>query len=145
MEEFLKRVNKPGEEAPAQTASPAGKAEVLSASSDSEDQERVTAAQTATLSTENQKPPSSRVAFAEPGESNLMGEAPDAAASGSDQGADRQERQLVPLDIPDYLRVETEDVSQGASVFYKLEMNGQWTSLPSLCGVSLFSSFTEAH
>lgn len=84
------------------------------------------AAQTATLSTEKQKPPSPHVAFTEPGESNLVEEAQDAAASGSDQGADRQERQLVPLDIPDYLRAETEDVSQGASDFSKLAMNGQW-------------------
>ncbi|NWR59039.1 TGS1 synthase, partial [Bucorvus abyssinicus] len=105
VEEFLKRVNKAGEEAPAQTASPAGKAEAVSTSSDSEDQESGTAAQTVTLSAENQKAPSSSVAFTEPGESNLVEEEQDVAASGSnDQGADRQERQLVPLDIPDYLR-----------------------------------------
>uniref|UniRef100_A0A8C3KA17 Trimethylguanosine synthase n=1 Tax=Calidris pygmaea TaxID=425635 RepID=A0A8C3KA17_9CHAR len=119
VEEFLKQVNKPGEEATSQTASPRSKVEASSSSSDSEDQEGVTATQTVTLNAESQKPPSSSVAFTEPGRSNLEEEAGDAAASGSDgQGAGRQEhgcgRQLVPLDIPDYLRVETEDVSQAA-------------------------------
>lgn len=132
MEEFLKRVNEPGEEAASQTASPQGKAEALSVSSDSEDQESITAAQTATLNAENQKPPSSPAAVTEPGGNHLEEEAQDAAASSSDgQGAGRQERgcgrQLVSLDIPDYLRAETEDVSQGTSVSYKLEMNWQWT------------------
>ncbi|XP_059671426.1 trimethylguanosine synthase [Gavia stellata] len=120
VEEFLKRVVNPGEEATSQTASPQVKAEALSASSDSEDQENsvtATAAQTATLNAENQKPPSSSAAFTEHGGSNLEEEAQDAAASGSNgQGAGRQERgcgrQLVSLDIPDYLRAETEDISQ---------------------------------
>ncbi|XP_014808115.1 PREDICTED: trimethylguanosine synthase [Calidris pugnax] len=112
VEEFLKQVNKPGEEAPSQTASPRSKVEASSSSSDSEDQEGVIAMQTVTLNAENQNPPSSSVAFTEPGGSNLEEEAGDAAASGSDgRGAGRQ---LVPLDIPDYLRVETEDVSQAA-------------------------------
>lgn len=132
VEEFLKRVNKTGEEATSQTASPQGKAEASPASSDSEDQEGVTAAQTATLNAENQKPPSSSMAFTEPGGSNLEEEAQDVAVSGSDgPGAGRQEhgcgRQLVSLDIPDYLRAETEDVSQGTSVSHRLEMNWQWT------------------
>ncbi|XP_076185812.1 trimethylguanosine synthase [Aptenodytes patagonicus] len=117
VEEFLKRVNKPGEEAASQTASPQGKAEALSVSSDSEDQESIAAAQTATLNAENQKPPSSSAAVTEPGGNHLEEEAQDAAASSSDgQGVGRQERgcgrQLVSLDIPDYLRAETEDVSQ---------------------------------
>ncbi|XP_074675159.1 trimethylguanosine synthase isoform X3 [Strix aluco] len=118
VEEFLKRVNKPGEEAPSQTASPWGKPEALSSSSsDLEDQESVTVTQTATLNTENQKPPSSSAAFTEPGGSNLEEEALHVSASGSDDGGvGRQEcgcgRQLVSLDIPDYLRAETEDVSQ---------------------------------
>ncbi|KAM9303137.1 trimethylguanosine synthase isoform 2-T2 [Morus bassanus] len=117
VEEFLKQVNKPGEEAPSQTASPQGNAEALSASSDSEDQESVTAAQTAMLNAQKQKPPSSSVAFTEPGGSNLEEEAQDVAANGSDgQDTGRQEhgcgRQIVSLDIPDYLRAETEDFSQ---------------------------------
>ncbi|KAK4827649.1 hypothetical protein QYF61_020421 [Mycteria americana] len=117
VEEFLKRVNKPGEEATSQTASPQGKAEASSASSEEEDQESVTAAQAATLNAENQKPPSSTATFTEPGGHSLAEGAQDAAASGSDgQGAGRQERgcgrQLVSLDIPDYLRAEAEDVSQ---------------------------------
>ncbi|KAF1647022.1 Trimethylguanosine synthase, partial [Eudyptes chrysocome] len=92
VEEFLKRVHKPGEEAASQTASPQGKAEALSVSSDSEDQESITAAQTATLNAENQKPPSSRAAVTEPGGNHPAEEAQDAAASGSDeQGAGRQE------------------------------------------------------
>ncbi|KAM6141479.1 trimethylguanosine synthase [Phoenicopterus ruber ruber] len=126
VEEFLKQVNKPGEEATSQTASPQGKAEASSSSSDSEDQEGVTAAQTVTLNAENQKPPSSSAAGCEPGRSNLEEEARDAAASGSDgRDAGRQERgcgrQLVSLDIPDYLRAETEDAGQGTSVSCKLE------------------------
>ncbi|XP_074755042.1 trimethylguanosine synthase isoform X2 [Athene noctua] len=118
VEEFLKRVNKPGEEAPSQTASPWGKPEASSASSsDLEDRESVTATQTVTLNAENQKPPSSSVAFTEPGGSNLEEDALHASASGSDdRGVGRQEhgrgRQLVSLDIPDYLQAETEDISQ---------------------------------
>ncbi|XP_037236619.1 trimethylguanosine synthase isoform X1 [Falco rusticolus] len=118
VEEFLKRVNKPGEEATSQTAFPQDVVEeALSMSSDSEDQESVTVAQTVTLNAQNQKPLLSSVALTEPGGSNLEEEVQDTAASGSDgQGAGRQERgsgrQLVSLDIPDYLRVETEDVSQ---------------------------------
>ncbi|KAM6103015.1 trimethylguanosine synthase isoform 2-T2 [Theristicus caerulescens] len=117
VEEFLKQVNKPGEEATSQAASPQGKAETLSASSDSEDQESITMTQTATLNAENQKPPSSSVTLAEPGVRSLEEGAEEAAAGSSDgQGAGRQEqgcgRQLISLDIPDYLRAETEDVSQ---------------------------------
>ncbi|XP_068252292.1 trimethylguanosine synthase isoform X2 [Nyctibius grandis] len=116
VEEFLKQVNKPGEEATSQTASPQGKEEASSASSDSEDQEGVAAPHTVALNAENQKPLSSSAAGCEPGRSNLEEEAQEAAASGSGQGAGRQERgcgrQLVSLDIPDYLQAETEDVSQ---------------------------------
>lgn len=126
---FLKRVNKPGAEATSQAALTQGKAEALSVSSDSEDQEGTTAAQTATLSAENQKPPSSSVSPTEPERGYLEEEAQEAAASASSgQGAGRQERrQLVSLDIPDYLCAETENVSQGTSVSYKLEMSWQWT------------------
>ncbi|NWI48729.1 TGS1 synthase, partial [Calyptomena viridis] len=86
VEVFLKRVSKPEEEATAQTTTPQGKAEVLSmTSSDSEDQESVTATQTVTPNAENQKPPFSSTAFAEPGGSNLEEEAQDAAVSGSDE------------------------------------------------------------
>ncbi|NWQ85914.1 TGS1 synthase, partial [Burhinus bistriatus] len=92
VEKFLRQVNKLEEEATSETASLQGKAEASSASSDSEDQEGVTAAQTATLNAENQKPPSTSMAFAEPGGGNLEEEAQDAAASGSDgQGVGRQE------------------------------------------------------
>ncbi|XP_035746613.1 trimethylguanosine synthase [Egretta garzetta] len=119
VEAFLKRVNKLGEEATSQAASPQGKAEASSASSDSEGQKSIAATQIATPNAEKQEPLSSSVAFTEPGGHNLEEEAQDAAASGSDgQGAGRQERvhgrQLVSLDIPDYLRAETEDVSQAA-------------------------------
>ncbi|KAM6318389.1 trimethylguanosine synthase isoform 2-T2 [Aegotheles albertisi] len=117
VEEFLKQVNKPGEEATSQTAFPQGKAEALSGSSNSEDQEGVTAARMVTLNAENQKPPSSSTDGCEPGRSDLEEEVRDVAVSGSDdQGAGRQEhgcgRQLVSLDIPDYLQAGTEDVSQ---------------------------------
>ncbi|KFQ10083.1 Trimethylguanosine synthase, partial [Leptosomus discolor] len=117
VEEFLRRVSEAGEETPSQAASPRGKAETLSASSDSENREGVTAAQPATLDAGNEKPPSSSVAFPEPGGSNLEEEAQEVAPSGSDgQGAGRQ---LVPLDIPDYLRAETEEVSQDEKITAK--------------------------
>ncbi|XP_048142807.1 trimethylguanosine synthase isoform X1 [Corvus hawaiiensis] len=118
VEMFLKQVSKPEEEDTSQPATPQGKAEALSASSsDSEGQEGVAATQSVTLDTEIQEPPSSSVACTEPGGSNLEGEVQDTAASGPDeQGAGRPEhsggRQLVPLDIPDYLQPDTEDVSQ---------------------------------
>ncbi|XP_061304448.1 trimethylguanosine synthase isoform X1 [Pezoporus flaviventris] len=114
VEMFLKRVNKPEAEATSQAASTQGKTESLSVSSDSEDQEGTTAAQTATLSTENQKPPSSSVSPTEPERGYLEEEAQEVTASASGgQGAGRRERrQLVSLDIPDYLCEETEDVSQ---------------------------------
>ncbi|XP_066037297.1 trimethylguanosine synthase [Chamaea fasciata] len=116
VEMFLKQVSKPEEEDTSQTAALEGKAEVLSASSnDSEGQEGVTATQSATLDAEIQD--SSSAACTEPGGSQLEGEAQDAAASGCDeQGTERPEhgggRQLVPLDIPDYLQPETEGISQ---------------------------------
>ncbi|XP_054250589.1 trimethylguanosine synthase [Indicator indicator] len=113
VEDFLKLVNKPT----SQTASPESKAKASSSSSDSEDQESVTAAQTVTLNTQNQKPPSSSAVFTEAGGSHLEEEAQDMAASGSgdEQGVGKQKgcgRQLLSLDIPDYLQADTEDVSQ---------------------------------
>ncbi|NXU99231.1 TGS1 synthase, partial [Cettia cetti] len=82
VETFLKQVRQPEEEDTSQTASPQGKAEALSASSsDSEGQEGVAAAQSATLDAEIQKPPSSSAACTGPGGSKLEGEAQDAAAN----------------------------------------------------------------
>lgn len=121
---FLKQVSKPEEEDTSQTATPEGKAEALSASSsNSEGQEGVTATQSTTLDAEIQEP--SSAACTEPGGSQLEREAQDAAANGCDEQEEGRpehggERQLVPLDIPDYLQPETEDVSQGKSVSYKL-------------------------
>ncbi|XP_053915712.1 trimethylguanosine synthase isoform X2 [Cuculus canorus] len=118
VEKFLKQVNKPEEEATSHSASPQGKAEASSRSSDSEDQESATATQTATLNAENQNPPpSSSVASCETEGNNLEEEVQDVAASSTDeQGVGGQEhgcgRQLVSLDIPDYLQPETENVSQ---------------------------------
>ncbi|XP_032561244.1 trimethylguanosine synthase isoform X2 [Chiroxiphia lanceolata] len=118
VEMFLKRVSKPEEEATSQTAVPQSKSEALSvSSSDSEGQEGLTATQTVMLNAENQKPPSSSAACTEPVGSNLEEEAQEAAESGSnEQGAAGPEcgdgRQLVPLDVPDYLQANTEDVSQ---------------------------------
>ncbi|KAF4803216.1 hypothetical protein TURU_018337 [Turdus rufiventris] len=118
VEMFLKQVSKPEEEDTSQAATPQGKAEVMSvSSSDSEGQERVPAIQNATLDAEIQEPPCSSAACTEPGGSKLEEEAGDAAASGSDeQGTGKPERgsgrQLVPLDIPDYLLPETEDISR---------------------------------
>ncbi|OPJ83466.1 trimethylguanosine synthase [Patagioenas fasciata monilis] len=114
VEEFLKQVKKPEEEAPSQPVSPPAKVGASSSSSDSEGEEGVTDTQTATLKAENQKPPFSSEAVTEPGGSDVEG---NAAASGSGgQGTGRPEhgcgRQLVSLDIPDYLQAETEDVNQ---------------------------------
>ncbi|KAM7072171.1 trimethylguanosine synthase [Acridotheres tristis] len=116
VEMFLKQVCKPEEEDTSQPATPQGKAEAMSvSSSESEGQEGVAATQSATLDTEIQEPPSSSAACTEPG--GIEGEAQDTAASGSnEQGTGMPEhgggRQLVPLDIPDYLLPETEDISQ---------------------------------
>ncbi|XP_056340851.1 trimethylguanosine synthase isoform X1 [Oenanthe melanoleuca] len=118
VEMFLKQVSKAEEEDTSQAATPQGKAEAMSVSgSDSEGQEDVTATQSAMLDAEMKEPPFSRAACTEPGGIKPEEEAQDAAASGSDeQGAGRPEhgggRQLVPLDIPDYLQPETEDISQ---------------------------------
>ncbi|XP_071410615.1 trimethylguanosine synthase isoform X2 [Pithys albifrons albifrons] len=118
VEKFLKRVRKSEEEVTTQTSIAQDKTEALSmSSSDSEGQEGITATQTVTLNAEHQKPPSYSAACTEPEGSNLEEEAEDAAASGSnEQGAGGPEhgggQQLVPLDIPDYLQAEAEDVSQ---------------------------------
>ncbi|KAL2308380.1 hypothetical protein Nmel_001415 [Mimus melanotis] len=112
VEMFLKQVSKPEEEDTSQPATPKGKAEAVSvSSSESEGQEGIAATQNATLDAEIREPP----AYTEPG--GIEGEAQDTATSGSnEQGAGRPEhgsgRQLVPLDIPDYLLPETEDISQ---------------------------------
>ncbi|NWY40631.1 TGS1 synthase, partial [Sylvia atricapilla] len=91
VEMFLKQVSKPEEEDTSQTATPEGKAEVFSASSnDSEGQEGVSAPQSMTLNAEIQE--SSSAACTETGGSQLGGEVQDAAASGCDeQGAERPE------------------------------------------------------
>ncbi|XP_069710233.1 trimethylguanosine synthase isoform X2 [Phaenicophaeus curvirostris] len=118
VEAFLKQVNKPGEEATSHSASSQGKVEASSWNSDSEDQERATATQTATLNAENQSPPpSSGVASCEPEGNNLEEVVQDVAVSSPDeQDVGRQEhgcgRQLMALDIPDYLQPERETVSQ---------------------------------
>ncbi|XP_071593671.1 trimethylguanosine synthase [Heliangelus exortis] len=120
VEAFLKQVNKPEEEATSQTASLEGKVEASSSgSSDLEDQESIAASQVAAVNAENENPSSSSMAGCEPGRSNVEEEAQGVATSGCDGLDDgRKEhsfgRQLVPLDIPDYLQAETEDVSQVA-------------------------------
>ncbi|NXB77413.1 TGS1 synthase, partial [Donacobius atricapilla] len=80
VEMFLKQVSKPEEEDASQTATPQGKAEALSASSsDSEGQEGIAATLSVTLDAEIQEPPPSSAACAEPGGSQVEGEAQDAA------------------------------------------------------------------
>ncbi|XP_062424202.1 trimethylguanosine synthase [Rhea pennata] len=116
VEEFLKQVNKPVEEITSQNSIPEDKVEGSSTSSDFEDQESVTA-QSVKSNDENHGPQSSSVLACELGMNNLQEEIKEATASGSDsQGVGRQEcdsgRQLISLDIPDYLRVETEDTGQ---------------------------------
>ncbi|XP_064909638.1 trimethylguanosine synthase isoform X2 [Columba livia] len=121
VEEFLKQVNKPEEEAPSQPATPPPKAGASSSSSDSECEDGVTDRQTAPLKAENQKPPFSSEAVAEPGGNDVEGDA--AASSSGGREAGRPEhgcgRQLVSLDIPDYLQAETEDVNQDEKITTK--------------------------
>ncbi|XP_061851165.1 trimethylguanosine synthase isoform X2 [Colius striatus] len=114
VEEFLKRVNEPGQKATSQAASPQGTTRAPSvSSSDPEDRDSITV----TPNTESQEPLSSSMTITAPGRSKGEEEAEEAVASGPDgQSAERLEsgcgRQLLPLDIPDYLQAEAEDVSQ---------------------------------
>lgn len=133
MEEFLKRVNKPVEEAASQKASPQDKVEGSSTSSDSEDQESVTTTRSVRFNIQNPEPLPSSVGGGEPGTSKPEEEAMVTTANGADcQGTGKLEcgsgRELVPLDIPDYLREETEDLSPGIPNSYKLNMNWQFLS-----------------
>ncbi|XP_068788794.1 trimethylguanosine synthase isoform X4 [Struthio camelus] len=117
VEEFLKQVNKPVEEVTPQKSVPQDKVEGSSTSSDSEDRESVVTAQNVNSNAKDHKPQSSSVVTCELAMNNLEEETKEATANGSvSQGVGKQEcgsgRQLVSLDIPDYLRVETEDVSQ---------------------------------
>ncbi|XP_040401499.1 trimethylguanosine synthase isoform X2 [Cygnus olor] len=116
VEEFLKQVNKPVEEAASQKASPQDKVEGSSTSSDSEDQESVTTTRSVRFNIQNPEPLPSSVGGGEPGTSKPEEEAMVTTANGADcQGTGKLEcgsgRELVPLDIPDYLREETEDLS----------------------------------
>uniref|UniRef100_A0A8C9L6A8 Trimethylguanosine synthase n=1 Tax=Pavo cristatus TaxID=9049 RepID=A0A8C9L6A8_PAVCR len=118
VEAFLKQVNEPVEEAMYQKASPLGKVEESSTSSDSEDQESVATAQSVRFSIETPELLPSSVVGGEPGTSKLEEEAMDAIANGAGcQGRGKPKcgsrRVLVPLDIPDYLQAEMEDASPG--------------------------------
>lgn len=126
VEAFLKQVNEPAEEMVYQKASPLGKVEESSTSSDSEDQESVTTARSVRFSMETPELLPSSVVDGEPGTSKLE-EAMDATANSAGcQGKGKPKygsgRVLVPLDIPDYLQAEMEDVSPGTPVSYKLDM-----------------------
>ncbi|POI29484.1 hypothetical protein CIB84_006766 [Bambusicola thoracicus] len=116
VEAFLKQVNESVEEAVYQKASPLSKVEESSTSSDSEDQESVATARSVRVSMETPELPPSSVAGSKPGMSKLEEEATDARANSTGcQGRGKPEcgsgRVLVPLDIPDYLQAEMEDVS----------------------------------
>ncbi|KAM9200058.1 trimethylguanosine synthase [Mergus octosetaceus] len=116
VEEFLKHVNTPVEEAASQKASPQDKVEGSSTSSDSEDQDSVTTTRSVRFNIQNPEPLPSSVGGGEPGTSKPEEEAKVTTANSADcQGTGKTEcgsgRVLVPLDIPDYLREETEDVS----------------------------------
>ncbi|XP_072184572.1 trimethylguanosine synthase [Excalfactoria chinensis] len=116
VEAFLKQVNEPVEEIMYQKASPLGKVEGSSTSSDSEDQESVATAQSVRFSMETSELLPSSVVGGEPGSSKLEEGAMDAVANSTGcQGMEKPEcgsgRVLVPLDIPDYLQAEIEDVS----------------------------------
>ncbi|XP_021243232.1 trimethylguanosine synthase isoform X2 [Numida meleagris] len=116
VEAFLKQVNEPVEEAMSQKASPLGKVEESSTSSDSEDQESVATAQSVRFSMETPKLLPASVVGGEPGTSKLEEEVMDATTKSTGcQGRGKPKcgsgRVLVPLDIPDYLQAELEDVS----------------------------------
>uniref|UniRef100_A0A493STM2 Trimethylguanosine synthase n=1 Tax=Anas platyrhynchos platyrhynchos TaxID=8840 RepID=A0A493STM2_ANAPP len=116
VEEFLKQVNTPVEEATSQKASPQDKVEGSSTSSDSEDQDSVTTTRSVRFSIQNPEPLPSSVGGGEPGTSKPEEEVKVITANSADgQGTRKTEcgsgRVLVPMDIPDYLREETEDVS----------------------------------
>ncbi|NXI67768.1 TGS1 synthase, partial [Anseranas semipalmata] len=94
VEEFLKQVNKPVEEATSQKASPQDKVEGSSTSSDSEDQESVTTARSVRISTQNPKLLPSSVDDGEPGTSKLEEEAKVTTANGTDcQGVGKPENE----------------------------------------------------
>ncbi|NXC41587.1 TGS1 synthase, partial [Penelope pileata] len=80
VEEFLKQVNEPVEEALSQKAPPQGKMEGSSTSSDSEDQESVATAQTVRLSVETPEVLPASVAGGEPGTSKVEEDVMDATA-----------------------------------------------------------------
>lgn len=127
VEAFLKQVNESVEEAMYQKASPLSKVEESSTSSDSEDQESVATARSVRVSMEAPELLPSSVVGGDPGTSKLEEEAMNAAANSAGcQGRRKPEcgsgRVLVPLDIPDYLQAEMEDMSPGTPVSYKLDM-----------------------
>lgn len=149
MEEFLKQVNTPVEEATSQKASPQDKVEGSSTSSDSEDQDSVTTTRSVRFSIQNPEPLPSSVGGGEPGTSKPEEEVKVTTANSADsQGTRKTEcgsgRVLVPMDIPDYLREETEDVSPGIPISYKLDMNWQFLSqITALCAIYLCCLFKK--
>ncbi|NXD16516.1 TGS1 synthase, partial [Nothocercus nigrocapillus] len=107
VELFLKEVNKPLEEVASQKAIPQDKVDESSTSSNSEDQESVTA-QYVKSNAEKHQPSSSTVVTLELGINNLEEETKEISANGPLSQAVKKEtcdsgRQLVSLDIPDYL------------------------------------------
>lgn len=149
VEEFLKQVNTPVEEATSQKASPQDKVEGSSTSSDSEDQDSVTTTRSVRFSIQNPEPLPSSVSGGEPGTSKPEEEVKVTTANSADsQGTRKTEcgsgRVLVPMDIPDYLREETEDVSPGIPISYKLDMNWQFLSqITALCALYLCCLFKK--
>lgn len=149
VEEFLKQVNTPVEEATSQKASPQDKVEGSSTSSDSEDQDSVTTTRSVRFSIQNPEPLPSSVSGGEPGTSKPEEEVKVITANSADgQGTRKTEcgsgRVLVPMDIPDYLREETEDVSPGIPISYKLDMNWQFLSqITALCAIYLCCLFKK--
>lgn len=148
MEEFLKQVNTPVEEATSQKASPQDKVEGSSTSSDSEDQDSVTTTRSVRFNIQNPEPLPSSVGGGEPGTSKPDEEAKVTAANSADcQGTGKPEcgsgRVLVPLDIPDYLREETEDVSPGIPISYKLDMNWQFLSKLQHCVLFIYAVYSK--
>uniref|UniRef100_A0A8C8S7X2 Trimethylguanosine synthase n=1 Tax=Pelusios castaneus TaxID=367368 RepID=A0A8C8S7X2_9SAUR len=105
VEKFLKQVSEPVEETMFQESFAQDKVQGSSRSSDSEEQE---SSQSNYLNGKKHDPP---------GTNNLEEEKAEAAANVSTSQISRKQdchsgRQLVALDIPDYLQVETESVSQ---------------------------------
>ncbi|XP_025069966.1 trimethylguanosine synthase isoform X1 [Alligator sinensis] len=116
VEKFLKQASEPVEEMTSQASFPQDKLQGSSTSSDSEGQGSITS-QKYHLNAKECDLLSSSIVSCEPEANSLEEEREEASANISNsQSLGKQEcnsgRQIIALDIPDYLRVETEELNQ---------------------------------